>query len=166
MRRAFIIAIVVVAVSAGGLLAYRQFGPRPAQAQRADPGVAVATAIRILERSEQHRLTEEQIRTVLPLLRVLRDTDLNDVEPSRALADEIRSTFTPAQLDEVARVREEAQRRRQSAEAGRPGSDRPGGGQGFGAPGGGPTGAGRGFSRAEFRKQILSRLIERLESRL
>ncbi len=157
MRRGFIVAIVVVTVAAGGVIAYRQFGPRPVQAQRADPGVAIATAIRILERSEQHRLTEEQIRTLLPLLRVLRETDPNDAEPSRALAAQIQATFTPAQRDEIVRLREEARRRRQSAEAGRRELDR---------TGGGPAGAGRGFSRAEFRKQILSRLIERLESRL
>lgn len=157
MRRGFIVAIVVVAVSAGVVLAYRQFGGRPAQAQRGDPAIAITAAIRVLERSEPYRLTGEQVKEILPLLKVLRDTDPNDVEAARALGEQIRATFTPAQRAEIERVREEARQRRQSTEPGRPGPTRPGGGQGV---------TDRGTSRAELRQRILSRLIERLESRL
>jgi len=164
VKRTAIIAIVVVTLAIGGVLAYRQFRGRPVQAQRGDPAVAAATAVRVLERSE-HPLTAEQVKTVLPMMRVLRDTDPNDVEASRALAEQIRVVFTPEQHAELAQAREEAFQRRQSREGRRPGADRRGGAPGFGPPGRGQGGPG-GFNRAEFRQRMLSRLIQQLESRL
>lgn len=166
MKRSFVIAVVVVAIIAAGAYAYTQFQPGPVQAQRGDPAIAIATTIRVLERSEQYRLTQEQVKEILPLLKVLRDTDPNDAEASRALAEQVRATFTPAQRAEIERVRDEARRQRQSTDPERSGPGRPGAGRGFGPPGGSQGGSDRGFSRAEFRQRMLSRLIERLESRL
>jgi len=162
--RTLIMASVIVFLAVGGVLAYRQFVRQPVQAQRGDPALATVTAIRVLERSE-HPLTTEQVRTILPMMKVLRDTDPNDVEASGALAEQIRVVFTREQHAELEQAREEAFERRQSREGRGPGTDRQRGPRGFGPPGRGQGGPG-GFNRAEFRERILSRLIQQLESRL
>jgi hypothetical protein len=164
MKRPMIVAAIILVLAVGGVLAYRQFRGRPVQGQRADPAIAAASAIRVLERSE-HPLTTEQVKTVLPMMKVLRDTDPNDVEASRALAEQIRAAFTREQHAELEQAREEALERRQSREGRGPGTDRQRGPRGFGPPGRGQAGPG-GFNRAEFRERILSRLIQQLESRL
>ena len=149
MKRVLIVAGLILVVAAG-VLTYAQFRPRPAPA-RGDPAVAVAVAVGALLRSEAHRLSGEQVAAVLPLLRVLRDTDPNDLEASRALAEEITRTFTAEQRAELARLREEARARRGERQAR----------SGF-APGG--AGAPPGVrSRAELRRRLLDRLIRRLE---
>jgi hypothetical protein len=163
MKRPVLISSVVLVLAVGGVLAYRQFAGRPAQPQRGDPALATVTAIRFLQRSE-HPLTPEQIKAVLPLMKVLRDTDPNDVEASRSLAEQIRVVFTPEQNAELEQAREEALQRRRSGEGRRRGADRPRGARGFGPPGGG--GGPGGFNRAEFRQRMLSRLIQQLESQL
>jgi hypothetical protein len=154
MKRSLIVAGLVLLVAAGGVLAYAEFRPRPVQPARGDPAIAAAVSVGALLRSETHRLSAEQIAAVLPLLRVLRDTDPNDVEASRALADEIMRTFTTEQRAELTRLREEAQARRAERQA-----------QGSGGPGfqGGQGGtAGMRFG-AEVRRRLLDRLIRRLE---
>ena len=191
MKRPLIIAGLILVVAAGGVLAYAQFRPRRSGPARGDPAIAAAVAVGALLRNETHPLSSEQIAAVLPLLRVLRDTDPNDVEASRALGDEIMRIFTPEQRAELARLREQAQQRRaeRRAAGGGPGGgqQRPGGGFGpsgpgslsgpggpgaLGGPGFGPGGpgiqAGPGGnpgmrSRAELRRRLLDRLIRRLE---
>ena len=162
MKRPVIVVAIILVLAVGGVLAYRQFRGRPVQGQRGDPAIAAVSAIRVLERSE-HPLTSEQVKTVLPMMKVLRDTDPNDVEASRALAEQIRVVFTREQHAELEQAREEAFQRRQSREGRGQGTDR--GPRGFGPPSRGQGGPG-GFNRAEFRERILSRLIQQLESRL
>lgn len=178
MRRTLVIVGIVLLVAAGGVFAYTRLRPPSATAQ-GDPALRVALAIGTLERSETYRLSDEQVASILPLLRVLRDTDPDDVEASRALVREIDSYVTTEQRAELDRLREQAQQRRQ-AQSGprvrRPGAPGAGGvpggpagpgGPGIfgpGGPGGGP-GAVVGRSRAEIRRRVLVRLIEILESR-
>ena len=165
MKRALIIAGLILVLAAGGVLAYTRFKSPPAPA-RGDPAIAVGVALGALLRSETHRLTGEQIAAVLPLLRVLRDTDPNDVEASRALAEEITRVFTSEQRAELARLREQARarRRERQAQGGGPGAGGRRSGPGF-APGGpgGPEAAPGVRSRAELRRRLLDRLIRRLE---
>ncbi|MGH2399215.1 MAG: hypothetical protein ACRDF6_05165, partial [bacterium] len=112
------------------------------------------------------------IASILPLLRVLRDTDPNDAEVSRALAREITGLFTAEQRAEVERMRSEGRERREG-QGGAPGQQRRGGpgvassdeGPQARAPGGGPRGPGGMRPRGEMRQRLLSRLIERLEDR-
>src|SRR3972149_5356280 len=133
MRRVLIVVGFILVFAAGGILAYARFRPRPAPA-RADPAIAAAGAVGALLRSEIHRLSGEQIAAVLPFLRVLRDTDPNDAEASRALAEEITRVFTSEQRAELARLREEARARREerAAQGGGPDAGRRRGGQGVG----------------------------------
>lgn len=168
-KRVLIISAVTVALAAAVIVAYSRPRPNPVAA-RADPAVMVANAVGVLMRSDTHALTGEQIASILPLLRVLRDTDPNDAEVSRALAREINSILTPGQRAEVERMREEARQRREESGSRRqrragPGFDPPG----DGGPGVQPGGAGRGAegtrSRGEMRQRLIGRLIERLEDR-
>jgi len=168
MLRVVIVAGVIL-ISIAGIIIYGRMSPRPVAA-RPDPAVLVATALTALERSDTHRLSEAQVSTILPLLRVLRDTDAADAEPSRALAQEIMNVLSPEQRAEVERMREEARRRQQERRAaqGAPGDrqgDRPGPG-GFGATPDGPGAGGVNTrARAQIRQRLLGRLIERLELR-
>jgi hypothetical protein len=178
MKRALIAVGIVLLVAAGGVLAYVQLRPRPAPA-RGDPAIAVAVGVGALMRGEAHRLTPEQVTAILPLLRVLRDTDPNDTAASRALAEEITRVFTPEQRAELARLREEAQARRSSrVQGGGPATGRrrlgPGGSglpAGPGGPGLGPgmpgaqagPGTASGRSRAALRRRLLERVIRQLE---
>lgn len=153
-----VIAGVILVLAAAGILAYSRPTPNPVAA-RADPAVMVANAVGVLMRSETHALTGEQIASILPLLRVLRDTDPNDMEVSRALAREISSMLTPEQRAEVERMREEARQRREA----QGGQEQRRAGPRFNPPGdGGQAGA---RSRGEIRQRLLSRLLERLEDR-
>lgn len=168
-RRALTIAGVIVALAAVVIVAYSRPRPNPVTAL-ADPAVMVANAVGILMRSDSHALTGEQIAAILPLLRVLRDTDPNDTEVSRALAREISSNLTPVQRAEVERMRGEARQRReaqggQAQRRGGPGVDSPEGGGQAGAPGGTPRVPGGARARGEIRQRLLSRLIARLEDR-
>lgn len=173
LKRPLVIAGILLLLAAGGVVAYTRLRPQPATA-RGDPALTVALAINTLERSGTYRLTDEQVAAVLPLLRVLRDADPNDVEASRALAQEIMRQLTPEQRAGLERIRETARQRRQEQGGqgprarGGPGAGgfRPGGpgGPGGVGPGGGPGPVG-GRSRAEIRRRVLGRLIEVLEVR-
>ncbi len=177
MKRPLLIAIIIVALI-GGVFAYARLRPRASTAQRADPALAIAVAIGALERSDEFQLTAEQTKAILPLLRVLRDTDPNEVEVSRALAEAIREELTPDQLAELDRVRQEAASRRAQAQGGQGQRRRAPGQFGSGGPGFGPGGLGvapgagsartgaNAAARAQIRQRLLSRLIERLEQRL
>lgn len=149
MRRVLIVVGLILVLAAGGVLAYARLRPRPVPA-RADPASAAAGAVGALLRSDTHRLSGEQIAAVLPLLRVLRDTDPNDAEASSALAEEITRVFTSEQRAELARLRDEARPRRE---------ERAAQGGGPGGPGGTPGMR----SRAELRRRLLDRLIRRME---
>lgn len=172
MRRTLIVAGIILLIVAGGVFAYIRLRPQPATA-RADPALTVALAINTLERGGTYRLSDEQIAAVLPLLRVLRDTDPNDVEASRALAREIMSQLTAEQRAELDRVREQAQRRRQEQGGRRPrrpggpgaGAVGPGGPGVFGPGPGGAAGQAAGRSRTEIRHRLLGRLIDALKNR-
>lgn len=152
-----IIVLGVLLVGAAGILWYVRMRPQPAAA-RIDPAVTVATALGVLERSEDHRLSAGQLNTMLPLLRVLRDLDPSEVEPARALARAILGVLTPEQRAEIQRVREEARSRREAG--GTPQARR------LGAAGrpsaAGAPGALRVSGAA--RQRLLGRLIERLET--
>ncbi len=165
MKR-IVIAIVGVAVIAAGVFAYLRFRPSSSAQAQPDPALQIAVALSALERSDQP-LAVEQIKAVLPLLKVLRDTDPNDVEVSRALADSIRKILTPEQLAAIERMRQEAQARRQQGGQGTQGPRRGTGGPGGPGFGPGPGGAQeRAAFRAQARQFILTRLIRRLENRL
>ncbi|HXF81468.1 MAG TPA: hypothetical protein VNN19_01750 [bacterium] len=152
-RRRFLVPAALGLVLAGmlGVAGYLRPRPQPIAA-RADPVAGVLAAVVLLERTPEHRLSGEQLQTVLPLLRVLRDLDPSDVEPARALARAIMDTLTPAQ-------REVIQRARQEARAGRSRLPPAVGGR---TEGGGTMDLGR---RPAARRQLLARLIERLETR-
>jgi hypothetical protein len=158
----------VMLIGIAGIIMYGRMSPRPVAA-RPDPAVLVAAALTALGRSDTYRLTDEQRDAVLPLLRVLRDTDAADVEPSGALAQEIMNVLSPEQRAEVERMREEARRRQAERRAaqgapGGPQGDRPGPG-GSGATPGGPGAGVNTRARAQIRQRLLGRLIERLELR-
>lgn len=160
MRRALIIAGAVILVLAAAVWAYVRFLPRPAP-QRGDPVLATALALFALERTSDQQITKAQITTIVPLLRVLRDSDPNDAAVSKALVEQIRKTLTPEQVATLERMREQAHARRQQSGQGAgppPGIRGPGGGP-FGPPGGTP-------SPTELRRRALNRLINYLESRL
>lgn len=126
-------AAILIAIA--GISIYGRMTPAPVAA-RGDPAVLVATALAALERSDDP-LTDEQRDAVLPLLRVLRDVDPAEVEPSRALAQAIMDALSSDQRAEIERLREEARARP-------------------GAPGG--------QARAAVRQRLLGRLVERLET--
>lgn len=177
MKRSLIVVLIIVLL-AGGAFAYTRLRPRASTAQRADPALAIAVAIGALERSDEFQLTAKQTKVILPLLRVLRDTDPNEVEVSRALAEAIRRELTPDQLTELNRMRQEAGARRAQARGGQGQRQRVPGQVGPGGPGFGPGAAGvvpeagsartgaNAAARAQIRQRLLSRLIERLEQRL
>jgi len=160
--RVLLIGGMMAVLVVGGLLVYGRLRPRPAST-RGDPAVLVALAITALERGGQ-ALSREQVSAVLPLLRVLRDTDPRDEEVSRALARQILEVLTAEQRREIQRLQRE-RRRRQDGGAGQ-GPDEP---RGRGEPGRlGGLAARRpivGPSAAEVRRRVLDRLIARLEQR-
>jgi hypothetical protein len=98
MRRTSIIAgTILLILVVGGLAAYLRFRPSPlTETQQGDPALMLAIALGALERSPDAtvRLRPEQVKRMLPYLRVLRDTGPSDVEASRALVDQVRSLLT------------------------------------------------------------------------
>lgn len=147
-----ILFLVVAAVLTAGCA--RSGSAQTEQRRRGDPGMRVAGAIVLLQRSEQHQFTPDQARKILPLLKVLRDTKPADREASRALADQILNVFTPAQrqaMDDMRRERRERFRRLPS-EGSSPGAEGPG----------------RRFDparRGEFRRRAIDRAVLLLEAR-
>jgi len=165
--------IPAIAAMAALVLTGCSRGGTAQQAPRADSGVAIAAAVIALERSAQYQLTADQARQILPLLKVLRDTPVEDREGSRALAEQIRGLFTDEQRGALERLRTEAQERaRQRRSGGPPGAAPPGGPPGFGPPGAGGPGFGPGgptpdpARRAEFRRGALDRAIQILEPKV
>ncbi len=156
MRRRLLVPGAILAVLAVGFTGYLRIRPAPA-AQQPDLAITLAASLRVLAGNPEVALTPEQVKAILPFLRVLRDTDPSDEAASRALAEEIRNLLTPEQRAAIARMREDAQALRQSGQAPRLGAE---GRRGSGGPGG-PVG-----TRAELRRQVLTRLIERLQARL
>ncbi len=156
MRRRLLVPGAILAVLAAGFTGYLRIRPAPA-AQQSDLAITLAASLRVLAGNPEVALTPEQAKAILPFLRVLRDTDPSDEAASRALAEEIRNLLTPEQRAAIARMREDAQALRQSGQALRLGAE---GRRGSGGPGG-PVG-----TRAELRRQVLTRLIERLQARL
>jgi len=161
MRRTSIFAgTILLILVVGGLAAYLRFRPTPlTDTQQGDPALMLAIALGALDRSPDAnvRLSPEQVKRMLPYLRVLRDTDPSDAEPSRALVDQVRSLLTQEQLERIRTLREEARAQRRREQGPPPGVERPPGffGQGRNAP-----------DRPTLRRQILSRLIERLQTDL
>ena len=135
-------------------------GPSAAPTRRGDPGVRVAAAVLALERSGEHRLSAQQARQILPLLKVLRDTRPEDREASQALADQVMATLTPAQRAASDRLREQAQER--FAQRGQGGAPLGVGGPGAGEPAPGDASLDP-ARRAEFRRRALDRAIRLLQ---
>ncbi len=152
-----IAGLVLIVVAAGGFYVIR--GRRAAPVTRAvDPGLAVAVAVRVLERNPTTRLSPEQVAKVLPLLKALKDVPPTDAEAAAAIARAVRDTFTPAQVAalEEARERLPSGPRRGAAAGGRPAN-----------PGTADQGQGSGFDqRAQIRARIFDGVIRLLEQRL
>lgn len=157
MKRPLVIISGILIVLVAGLIVYVHPWARPAS-QQADPAIVIAFSVGVLERDPSIQLSADQVKRMLPYLRVLRDTDPSDLEASRALADEIRTILTPAQREALGRLRERIRGQRL-------GENPPGSLEA--SPGQGRQGPGRaGVDQAAFRRQILGRLIQRLEIRL
>jgi len=169
MRRRLVVSGAVLAVLAVVLIGYLRIRPAPA-GQQPDVAVSLAFSLRVLLTDDPNvALTNEQVKAILPLLRVLRDTDPADEAASRALAEEIRNRLTPEQRAAIARMREDAQAQRplgQAPQFGPGGPSGPGGPGVLGRPGAIAGAGGPGSTRADLRRQILTRLIERLQSRV
>ena len=162
-----IIAVVVV-LAAGGV--YYTRGQPVAEPQRPrDPGLTVLFAIRTVERTDETRLSKEQITKILPFVKALKDVPASD-DAGVIIARAIRDTFTPAQKAAL----EEARQQFQSRQRQQPGAPSGGVGVGDGAgTGAGPVGAGgppgAGVSdeqRAQFRIRGFERMIRYLERRM
>ncbi len=117
--------------------------------QQSDLAIALAAPLRALDRYPKFALTPEQVKSILPLLQVLRDTDPGDLGVSRSLVEEIHNLLTPEQRVESARIQEEVLRSRRTAR-GRAGRLR---------------GSLRQDDRNEFRQKVLTRLIQQLQTR-
>ncbi len=152
-----IAGLTLIVLVAGGLYVIR--GRRAAPAARAaDPGLAVAVAVRVLERNPATRLSPEQVAKVLPLLKALKDVPPTDAEAAAAIARAVRETFTPAQVAALEEARENlpARRRPGAAAGGRPANR-------------GTADEGQGSAsdqRVQLRARIFDAVIRLLEQRL
>jgi len=158
----------VVVLAVGGVYYTRgQQGAATPQRPR-DPGLTVLFAIRTLERTDETRLSKEQIVRVLPFVKALKDVPVAD-DAGAIIARAIRDTFTPEQKAALETARQQFQSRAQQPQGGPPG----GVGGGEGGPTAGPAGAGSapgsGVSdeqRAQFRARAFERMIRYLERRI
>lgn len=146
-----VVAVVGVAVVAGAGYWWTQ---RQAQAKRprGDPAVATAQALVALQRApglDAVRLTTQQIDTIIPLLRVLRDSDPNDREAVAAVVRDIRAVLTAEQIRALEGLRDRALQRVAGTRQAR---RRP--------PGGGEN---PGLTVAELRRRVIDRAIRVLE---
>ncbi len=152
-----IVGLALLVLVAGGF--YVIHGRRAAPPARvADPGLAVAVAVRVLERNPTTRLSPEQVAKVLPLLKALKDVPPTDAEAAAAIARAVRETFTPAQLAALEQARENLPTRRRpgAAAGGRPAN-----------PAAADQGQGSGFDqRAQLRARVFDAVIRLLEQRL
>jgi hypothetical protein len=152
--------VAAVAILAGAAWYYTQQRPQETAGRR-DPAMATLVALRVLESSPQTRLTREQIATILPLLRALRDVPPDDVRAAASLARSIRAALTPEQVEAL-----RAARRRFRERADAPNAPRPPGRAPFGFPPGGPGPAGASEERrAQFRARAFDSMIRSLEQR-
>lgn len=160
-----------VVLAAGGVYYTRGQQSAAAPARPRDPGLTVLFAIRTLERSDDTRLSKEQIVKILPFVKALKDVPASD-DAGVIIARAIRDTFTPEQMAALEAARQQFQSRSQQPQGGPPGGV--GGGEG-GAPSagpagaGGPPGSGSGVSdeqRAQFRARAFERMIRYLERRM
>jgi hypothetical protein len=158
-----------VVLAAGGVYYTRGQQTGATQARPRDPWLTVLFAIRTLERSDDTRLSKEQIVQILPFVKALKDVPASD-DAGIVIARAIRDTFTPEQKAALEAARQQFQSRSQQPQGGPPGGL--GGGEG-GAPSAGPAGAGgpqgSGGSdeqRAQFRSRAFERMIRYLERRM
>lgn len=164
-----LIAAVVV-LAAGGVY-YTRGQPVAEPARPRDPGLTVLVAIRTVERTEETRLSKEQIAKILPFVKALKDVPASD-DAGVIIARAIRDTLTAEQKAALETARQQFQSRgRQQQQGAAPGGV--GGGEGGGPAGGGPVGvggpAGAGVSdeqRAQFRARAFERMIRYLERRM
>ncbi len=147
-------ALVLVAVAS---LAACRGGAAQTPSERGDPALRVAIAVLALQRSGDQQLTADQIKQILPFLKVLRDTSPDDRPAVQAIADQIVTLFTPVQRAALDRLR--AQGPPQFQQRNPAGSVRPGVGR-AGPSGSTPDPA----RRAEFRRRAIERAIRVLES--
>jgi hypothetical protein len=157
-----------VVLAAGGLYYTRGQQGAAAPARPRDPGLTVLLAIRTLERTDDTRLSKDQIVKILPFVKALKDVPASD-DAGVIIARAIRDTFTPEQIAALEAARQQFQSRAQQPQGAPPAV---GGGEG-GAPSAGPAGAGgppgSGVSdeqRAQFRARAFERMIRYLERRM
>ncbi len=148
MKRTWVApGIILVALALAGAV-YFWLLPTLAP-QQSDLAIALAASLRALDRYPELALTPEQVKRIVPLLRVLRDTDPGDLGVTRALVEEIHNLLTPEQRAVSARIQEEVLRSRRTAR-GRSGRLR---------------GSLRQGDRNELRHKVLTRLIQQLQTR-
>lgn len=165
-----LIAAAVV-LAAGGVY-YTRGQPVAEPPRPRDPGLTVLFAIRTVERTDETRLSKEQIAKILPFVKALKDVPASD-DAGVIIARAIRDTFTAEQKAALEVARQEFQSRgRQQQQGAAPG------GVGEGGPVAGPAGAGpagtggpvgAGVSdeqRAQFRARAFERMIRYLERRM
>jgi hypothetical protein len=163
-----LIAAAVV-LAAGGVY-YTRGQPVAEPPRPRDPGLTVLFAIRTVERTDETRLSKEQIAKILPFVKALKDVPASD-DAGVIIARAIRDTFTVEQKAVLETARQQFQSRgRQPQQRAAPGGV--GGGEGEG-PGAGPAGAGgpggAGGSdeqRAQVRARAFERMILYLERRM
>lgn len=152
MRQAVLVLLAIVSLAACS------GGAAQTPSDRGDPALRVAVAVLALQRSGDQELTADQIKQILPLLKVLRDTSPDDHPAVQAIADQIVTLFTPAQRAALDRLRAQGPPQVQQRSPGNPAGPRPGvGGAGSGSTPD-PT------RRAEFRRRALDRAIRLLEA--
>jgi hypothetical protein len=157
-----------VVLAAGGAY-YTRGQPAGGPVRSRDPGLAVLFAIRTIERSDDTRLSREQIARILPFVKALKDVPPAD-EAGAIIARAITDAFTPAQQAALEEARRQFQSRGRQPQGALPGGM--GGGDGAGPVGGAPSGggpAGPGITdeqRAQFRTRAFERMIRYLERRM
>lgn len=156
-RWAWIAVAAVIVLVGGGLYYARTRAQAPPQGL--DPALELVIGIRMLERDPVARLTDEQVTTILPFLKALKDIPVSNVEQVRAMVRTISDTLTPSQRGAI----EEMRRRIQAGR--RPGG--PGAGDRGAGPGGGFGGAQNpGFDPQQARARAFEATIRMLEQRI
>jgi hypothetical protein len=149
-RRIAITAAAALVVAAGvayaaSVLRARDSAPRPAVR---DPALALVLALGVLERDPRTQLSREQVATVLPLLKALKDIPPSDAAAVDAIVRTVSETLTPDQRAAIAAARRRLEERQSRGEAAA------GGGRGAAAPTG---------PRQSLRAQAFERVIRVLE---
>ncbi|MDQ7857662.1 MAG: hypothetical protein QN174_02000 [Armatimonadota bacterium] len=152
-----------VVVAAGAAWYYTQQRPPAEAGGRRDPAMATLVALRVLESRPQTRLTREQIATILPLLRALRDVPAGDVRAAASLARSIRAALTPEQVEALREARRRFRERAEATDGVRPPGPRP---FGFSPLGPGGQAAASEERRAQLRARLFDGMIRSLEQRM